>query len=364
MRKTPLRSGYTTGACAAAAAKGAALLLRDGQIDQVEIDLPAGFSARFEVHGAALTAGRARCFVIKDAGDDPDVTHGVELHAELRHTNGGALKISAGVGIGRITKPGLAVPVGQPAINPVPRRMIEQEIAQVFPPETGLELILSIPDGEQRAGKTLNARLGILGGLSLLGTTGVVRPISHQAWTDSLEVAIDVALASNCRQLVLATGRTSENAAQAFLSLAEEAFVMMGDHLGYTLAACHRKGVPELVLAVQFAKLLKIACGHPQTHVRHSRLDLGRLAAWAREIGLDAADCQKLELANTAREVFERFGADSPLVAKVCMEALNVCLPQVPGSRLSILLVDYQGQVAKQYDPVAQKLDPPREAKP
>lgn len=348
MAKRRLRSGYTTGACAAAAAKGAALLLRDGDpAKSVQIELPAGFTAEFALLGQTLTEGVAHCYVIKDAGDDPDITHGIELHAELRRTAGSNLEIVAGTGIGRVTKPGLAVAVGEAAINPVPRQMIAQAIAEVFPLETGLRLVLSIPDGEQRAEKTLNARLGILGGLSLLGTTGVVRPISHKAWTDTLEVALDVALAAGSRAVVLATGRTSEAAAQQHLALPDEAFVMMGDHLGYTLDACHRKGVTEVVLAAQFAKLLKIACGHPQTHVRHSQLDLGQLLQWAKEIDLDAAERQKLELANTAREVFETFGANSPLVERVAREALEICQQQISATELSILLIDYRGRVAK-----------------
>ena len=204
MEKRQLRSGFTTGSCAAAAAKGAALLLRDGlPLAAVAIELPAGFTASFVLHGQQVTAGVASCFVIKDAGDDPDVTNGIELHAEIKATSGGGLEIVAGEGIGQVTKPGLAVAVGQPAINPVPRRMIEKALAEVT---------LSIPDGRRRAEKTLNARLGILGGLSLLGTTGVVKPISHKAWTDTLEVALDVALAAGRMPVVLSTGRTSEAA--------------------------------------------------------------------------------------------------------------------------------------------------------
>lgn len=347
MNKRQLRSGFTTGSCAAAAAKGAALLLRDGgPLETVTIALP-GHSARFTLLGTAVCSGTASCYVIKDAGDDPDVTHGIELHAAICRTDGSGLEIVAGVGIGQVTKPGLAVAVGQPAINPVPRQMIIASIAEVFPAETGLRLTLSIPDGEQRAEKTLNARLGILGGLSLLGTTGVVKPISHRAWTDSLEVSLDVALAAGRLPVVLSTGRTSESAAQQYFTLPDESFVMMGDHVGYTLQACHRKGIPEVALSAQFAKLLKIACGHPQTHVRHSQLDLGQLQRWAAEIDLDPAEQQQLELVNTARQVFETFGADSPLVAKVAQTALVSCQQLACGSRLSILLVDYQGQVVK-----------------
>lgn len=350
MKKRQLRSGFTTGSCAAAAAKGAALLLRDGPpVAAVDLALPAGFVASFVLCGQNVTLDQASCFVIKDAGDDPDVTHGIELHATISKSKGVGLEIVAGSGIGRVSKPGLAVAVGQPAINPVPRRMIEQAVAEVFPLTTGLQLTLSIPDGEQRAEQTLNARLGIIGGLSLLGTTGVVRPISHKAWTDTLEVALDVALAARQPPVVLSTGRSSEAAARQYFNLPEECFVMMGDHIGYTLQACQRKGIPAIALAAQFAKLVKIACGHPQTHVRHSQLDLGQLFSWATEIGLDAVERQKLELACTARQVFETFTVASPLITRVAQEALSIWQQQVPGAELTILLVDYQGQVVKRY---------------
>ena len=181
----------------------------------------------------------------------------------------------------------------------------------------------------------------------MLGTSGVVRPVSHQAWTDTLDVAIDVALAAGAELVVLSTGRTSEQAAQQYFALPEEAFVMMGDFIGYTLESCQRNRVPRVALSGQFAKLLKIACGHPQTHVRHAQLDLAQLRKWAEEIGLDVAECQRLELANTARQVFEEFGVESALIERVGLEALTICRQQVPGAAVTILLTDYQGQVAK-----------------
>lgn len=344
-----LRHGYTTGACAAAAALGAAQLLRDqALVASVTLTLPAGFAARFELRGQHLSADAAGCFVVKDAGDDPDVTHGVEVHAELRRSRGGEVEILGGTGIGRVTKPGLAVAVGEPAINPVPRRMIEAAIRSVFP-RGGFRVTLSIPDGEQRAARTLNARLGILGGLSLLGTTGVVRPISHQAWTDTLLVAIDVALAAGCRTMVASTGRTSEKVAEQALPLPEEAFLMMGDHVGFTLEACHRKGVPRLLVAAQFAKLVKIACGHPQTHVGQAQLDLRRLAGWARDCGLDGSLAERLELANTAREIWEELGSGHPLVAGVADLALEQLRQWAPGVAVGILLADYHGALAGRF---------------
>ncbi len=348
----PLRSGFTTGACAAAATRGAALLLRDrSPVAAVEIGLPAGFVARFPLQGQELAGDAARCFVIKDAGDDPDVTHGVEVHATVRLLPAAAgedgVLLRGGPGIGRVTKPGLAVAVGEWAINPVPRQMILAAVRSVFPAPQGVEVTLSIPDGAQRARRTLNARLGIRGGLSILGTSGVVRPISHQAWTDTLDVALDVALAAGCESVVLSTGRSSEAAAQALLQehagFPEEAFVMMGDHVGFALQACHRKGVPGALLAVQFAKLLKIACGHPQTHVSASRLDLSQLVRWARQSGLDDAVAAGLECANTAREIYLKLGPAHPLIAVVAGHALHQLRQWGAGVSVGVLLVDYAG---------------------
>ncbi len=352
-----LRYGYTTGACAAAASLGAARMLKEQhRLEAVELALPAGFSATFALEGQAFGTEQASCFVIKDAGDDPDVTNGVEVHARLcwaeRQPGESALVIAAGQGVGRVTKPGLAVAVGEPAINPVPRRMIGEAITSVFsklPEDRQLVVSISIPDGEQRAQRTLNERLGIVGGLSILGTTGVVKPISHKAWTDTLEVALDVALAAGLETAVLSTGRTSEMAAQQALGLAEEGFVMMGDHVGYALQACHRKGVPNLVLAVQFAKLVKIACGHAHTHVSASSLDLRYLAHWAEAVGLDAAAVKKIECANTAREVLQFLGADSTLVAEVARRALDECRQRAPGAEIGILLIGYDGQVIARF---------------
>lgn len=344
----PLRHGYTTGACAAAAAKGAALMLRDQRlVAAVELPLPAGFSATFALRGQRFDLERAACFVVKDAGDDPDVTHGCEVHGEVvfRSEVTAGVEIVGGVGVGRVTKPGLAVAVGEWAINPVPRRMIETALAEVLPGRA-LRVILSIPDGMERAGRTLNARLGILGGLSILGTSGVVRPISHQAWTDTLEVALDVALAAGCQTVVLATGRSSEQVAQQQFELAEEAFIMMGDHVGYALEACHRRGFPRIVLAAQFAKLVKFACGHPQTHVHSSQMDLQQLARWGGRLGLDAAASKQIECANTAREVFLSHPQAQLLVAEVAHRALEQMGGRAPGAQLEILLVDYAGAPA------------------
>ncbi|KAA0894044.1 cobalt-precorrin-5B (C(1))-methyltransferase CbiD [Oryzomonas rubra] len=381
----PLRHGYTTGACAAAAAKGAALMLvRQTEVAEVTIDLPAGVSATFPLHGQRFATHEASCFVVKDAGDDPDVTNGAELHARVAfipappHSSTGenGIVIEGGTGVGKATKPGLAVGPGEWAINPVPRRMIEQAVREAIhdaqftlkdspftihhsrfttkdaPPT--LHVTISIPDGELRAQKTLNARLGIVGGLSILGTTGIVRPLSAKAWTDTIDAALDVARACGCPNVVLSTGRTSELAAQHHLNraaapvtaLPEEAFVMMGDHVAYSLQSCARRGFLQPLVACQFAKLLKIACGHENTHAAASELDLSTLQGWAGEAGLPEAITATIAPANTAREIVIAANFDPSLLELVCGHAITAAQRHAPDLRPQFLVADYDGAIA------------------
>ena len=385
MKRKSLKHGYTTGACAAAAARGAAIMLRDRRIaEEAEITLPGGERVRFRLNGQEITDDAASCFVIKDAGDDPDVTNGAEIHAKVSLNTPSALTaerdndfviIEGGAGIGRVTKPGLAVSVGEWAINPVPRRMITEAVREVFASHVSRltsHVTISIPNGEELAKKTLNARLGIIGGLSILGTTGIVTPISAQAWTDTIDSAIDVALACGCKTLVLSTGRTSEQVAQRFFSgngtkkalsaekeirdvlspsslalcpLPAESYIMMGDHAGYAVRACARKGVRNIVIAGQFAKLLKIARGHEQTHVSSSKLDLKELAAWLGNTSHVSRLTSHVLKANTAREVLEASGHDAELIAVVCSKVLEFARRMEPGLRINVLLAGYGGEV-------------------
>ncbi|HCE68607.1 MAG: cobalamin biosynthesis protein CbiD [Geobacteraceae bacterium GWC2_55_20] len=360
---TPLRTGYTTGACAAAAARGAALMLaRQEPVSEVTIEMPGGESATFALHGQLFTGNTASCFVTKDAGDDPDVTNGAEVHAEVTSNppqppfvkGGSEITIFGGAGIGRVTKPGLAVPPGEWAINPVPRRMIQQSVRSVLSAfnlqHSTLSIVISIPDGEQRALKTLNARLGIIGGLSILGTTGIVRPISAKAWTDTIDAALDVARACGCENVVLSTGRTSELAAQQhFSSLPEEACIMMGDHVAHALRACAQRGFMQPVIACQFAKLLKIACGHPNTHAAASELDLAKLRGWAEQAGLSPRILSIITNANTAREIAITSAFDPGLMGLVAGHSLQAAALHAPGISVLPLLCGYDGTVIFQY---------------
>jgi len=329
-------------------------MLRDQVlIDEVELTLPCGVTARFQLKGCELHDNTASCYVVKDAGDDPDVTNGAEIHASAKVDSftKHRIIIQGGGGIGRVTKPGLAVAVGEWAINPVPRRMIMEVVKEVFAmrciPST-LTFTVSIPNGVELAKKTLNERLGIIGGLSILGTSGIVKPISTKAWTDTVDASIDVALACGSRIVVLSTGRSSELAAQQKCAskseLGEEAFVMMGDHFGYSIKSCARKGVQQVVIAGQFAKMVKIACGHQQTHVSSSELDLAVLAEWLKKNPKTAHLETLAREANTARHLLESSGYDGALIDLVCGKVTEACHHCAPGLPVRVFLAGYQGE--------------------
>ena len=322
-----LRSGYTTGACAAAAAKAAVLgLLGQPHPGRVEIPFPDGSRHSFEL----CRFGTGLATVVKDAGDDPDVTNGAEIGAEVRWLDEPGhepVALVNGPGVGVVTKPGLPVTVGEPAINPVPRQMIRAAVAEALAEgETAgrrVEVRIFVRDGEALAEKTLNRRLGVVGGLSILGTTGIVRPVSAKAWTDTIEASLRVARAAGLDEVVLATGRTSEAAVQGRLSLPEEALVMMGDYLHYALTATARQGFRRIHLAGMWAKLVKAALAVPQTHVRNGALETRQAADLLVDLGLDGPAAAALARANTAREIYERLRAAGrhDLVVAVCRRA-------------------------------------------
>jgi cobalt-precorrin-5B (C1)-methyltransferase len=360
--KRELRSGYTTGACAAAAAKGAALMLVCQRlVNEVTIDLPGGRSVSFQLHNQVFSDEEASCHVLKDAGDDPDITNGAEIKATVAWrpvcisvetlNNDNKILISGGIGIGKVTKPGLAIPPGEWAINPVPRQMIREAVDAVttefkIEPHSALSIVLSIPDGEERAKRTLNARLGIIGGLSILGTTGIVRPISAKAWTDTIGAAVAVAKACNCKNIVFSTGRTSELAAQKHLpDLPEEAFIMMGDHVAFALKASLISGYTQPIIACQFAKMLKIACGYENTHAAASALDLAVLYGWAESAKLLPAKLAVISQANTAREIAVTTGFDEQLMNLVADRARLAAARHSDGIQMQPLLCGYDNSV-------------------
>jgi cobalt-precorrin-5B (C1)-methyltransferase len=347
-----LRTGYTTGACAAAAAKAAAeVLMSQQRVIQVEIGLPTGERARMPVGRCEILPGRVRCSVIKDAGDDPDVTNHAEICASVEWQERRGIVIEGGEGVGVITKPGLELPVGSAAINPVPRRMIQEAVREALGDvrsELGVRVVITVPAGKGYAKRTLNHRLGIVGGISILGTTGIVIPFSSAAYTASVSQALGVAVASGCTRVVLTTGRRTERFAQSLVSLPDEAFIQVGDFMDFALEECVRRRVTGVTLCVMIGKLSKLAAGHLQTHVSNSAIEQGFLSQVAAESGADPDTVREIAEANTGRhfaEIVQSRGFTNAFDILSRKAAAN-CSRQVEG-RFSVecLLVDFDGQI-------------------
>ncbi|MCO5734505.1 cobalt-precorrin-5B (C(1))-methyltransferase [Rhizobium sp. SSA_523] len=302
-----LRRGWTTGTCAAAAAKAACLALTGhGFPDLVEVTLPGGQRPGFALALEEQGQGFARAGIVKDAGDDPDVTHGALIIATLRSGPPGAgIRFFAGQGVGMVTRPGLAIAPGEPAINPVPRQMIRAAIAEVVGEGADFDVEISIPEGENLAQKTLNPRLGILGGLSVLGTTGIVIPFSCSAWIHSIWRGIDVARAEGLVHVAGATGMTTEKAVQAHHGLPETALLDMGDFVGGMLKYLRKHPVPRVTVAGGVAKMTKLSQGMLDVHSKRGLADLEALADVAVEAGAAADLSDSIRRANTVAQAFQ-----------------------------------------------------------
>lgn len=309
MTGKPLRYGYTTGATATAATRAALLALLQGEVPrEVTIRIPAGERVRFAVDGGAIEGDRAWAACIKDGGDDPDATHGARIVSTVSLQPHG-VTLDGGKGVGRVTKPGLPVPVGEAAINPVPRRMLREvaeETLREFGKPCGVHIVISVPGGEEIATKTMNARLGILGGISILGTRGIVVPFSTSAYKASIVQAMNVARLAGHRTLVLTTGGRSEKyAMQLFPAFAEDTFVEMGDFVGFSLKEAKRQGFDRVILVGMMGKFSKVAQGVMMVHARSAPVDFSFLATVAREAGADEDILAEVRSANTASQVGE-----------------------------------------------------------
>src|SRR6202030_1391442 len=334
----PLRRGWTTGACAAAAARAAYAALLTGHFpDPVAIRLPRGQTPNFPLALAEQSEGGARAGIVKDAGDDPDVTHGALIVAELTWAAPrSGVHFRAGEGVGTVTRPGLALAVGEPAINPAPRAMIRETLLDLAEangaPPPDLTVTIAIPGGERLAEKTMNARLGILGGLSILGTTGVVLPYSCASWIHAIHRGIDVARAAGLDHIAAATGATSERAVQRLYDLPEHALIDMGDFVGGTLKYLRRHPVARLTLAGGFAKLAKLAAGHLDLHSSRSRVDGAALARLLAGVGADRVAAFAAAGSDSAAEILMIAGERGPALAEaVARQAREVALATLSG---------------------------------
>lgn len=349
----PLRYGWTTGACATAATRAAYEALFTGEFpDPVTITLPGGQRPAFALAQSELGDGFATAAIVKDAGDDPDVTHGALIVSTVRPgAAGSGVAFRAGPGVGTVTRPGLPIPPGEPAINPMPREMMRTAIAEAAvllgtPGDADVEI--SIPGGEEIALSTLNGRLGIVGGLSILGTTGIVVPYSCAAWIHSIHRGIDVARAMNLDHVAGATGSTSEAAVQRLHGLDEVALIDMGDFAGGMLKYLRRNPVSRVTIGGGFAKMTKLGQGLLDLHSRRGSVDLGWLAERVREAGGDEALAREMLTANAANEVLARTheaGLDVPaLVAEAAWRTAAKAMAGT-GAAIEIVIVDRKGLV-------------------
>ena len=321
-----LRRGWTTGACATAASKSALSALLTGEfIDPVEITLPKGDKPSFALAYENRQSGFAEAGIIKDAGDDPDVTHGATIIARVEHGKANeGVTFYAGSGVGTVTKSGLPIEVGEAAINPVPRKLMTEaviELAKAHKVPPDFRITISVPDGERMAERTWNPRLGILGGISILGTTGVVHPFSCSAWIHSIHRGIDVARAEGIEHVLGATGSTSETAACKIHDFPEIAMLDMGDFAGGLLKYLRKNPIQRITLAGGFAKFTKLAQGAMDLHSGRSQVDFDWLAAEVQNLGGTEDLAARIQNCNTALEALEM------------TQKLSIGLPQLVATR-------------------------------
>ncbi len=352
-----LRRGWTTGACATAATKAAYGALLTGRFaDPVEIDLPRGERPSFVLAEKALLNSSALASVCKDAGDDPDVTHGALIRVTVRRIERGTgVLFVAGEGVGVVTRPGLPVPVGEPAINPSPRTMMRQviqDLAAQYGDSGDVEVVVSIPGGAELARRTANGRLGIVGGLSVLGTTGVVVPYSCAAWIHAIHRGVDVARAAGTVHVAACTGSTSERGVRRILKLPDHALIDMGDFVGGMLKYLRRHPVPRLTIAGGFAKLAKLAAGHLDLHSSRSRVDFDLLGAMAETRGASASSFRAIVDANTALDALvQATYAGVPLADDVAARARQVVLDHLQGDiEVDVMVFDREARLVGRTD--------------
>lgn len=347
-----LRRGWTTGACAAAGAKAALTgLLHKRFPDPVRILLPQGDAPAFGLSEQLMGDGWAEVGIVKDAGDDPDVTHGAMIRTRVtQRPEGSGLSFSAGPGVGTVTLPGLPLAVGEAAINPGPRQQIERamlDVVEDFGGSLDFDVRVSIPGGEELATQTMNARLGILGGLSILGTTGIVVPYSCSAWIHSIHRGIDVAIASGQKHVAASTGHISEALVKEIYALPDFALIDMGDFAGGTLKYLRSHPIPKLTLAGGFAKIAKLAEGHLDLHSGSSSLDLNFLVAVARELGADPDTCQAILASGTGAAALEiSTQRRLPLADAIARRAKETAMATTSGDvDIEVIVVDRKGRL-------------------
>ncbi len=301
-----LRRGRSSGSCAAAAARAAvAMLFNDEKLKKVSINTPAGVRLKMDLEDVDCKAGMVSCAVRKDAGDDPDITNGMLIYARAIVVSEPGVMIKAGQGVGMVTRPGLQVEVGKPAINPVPEKMILEEACAVLPPGKGVEIEINIPDGERLTQKTLNARLGITGGLSILGTSGLVEPMSEQSYKDTLALELKAVRQEHRGPAVLVTGNYGRELAREHFRLPEKAIVKIGNLIGFSLDRCLELEFEKILLIGHIGKLIKVTAGVFNTHSRIADARFEIFAARAALLGAAPEQIRKLREMTTTEDMVD-----------------------------------------------------------
>ena len=355
-RRGALRTGYTTGTTATAATKGALYALIEKPVEQVTVSLPKGRTAMLRIAWTRIDSGKATCAAIKDGGDDPDATHGAEICSTVSFSNNtGQIIVDGGKGVGRVTKPGLGLEMGRAAINPTPKKMLEQAVREVANDQLrkhGVNVVISVPKGEEIAKKTDNPRLGILGGISILGTTRIVLPYSTASFAASIRQSLDVAIAMGADTVALTTGGRSEDFAKGLFKLPDHCFVQMGDFAGYSIKQCANKKLRKVVIAGFVGKLTKMAMGVKQTHVAGSHVDMEFMARLAAECKAPPKLVQEIRGANTARHVSEIITKNN-LVGYfdlVCKKVHEQMSEHARGQlEIEVVMFDFDGKVTGRY---------------
>ena len=351
--KGKLRTGFTTGTCATASSKAAALaIINQKTISTVDVLLPKRDRINIKINSCEFTKNNAKCSVIKDGGDDPDVTHGAEIFVDLSLTNNvGTIEIDGGDGVGRVTKPGLGLEIDSAAINPTPKKMILenlQEVGKKILEENGVKIIVSVPTGEELAKKTDNPRIGILNGISILGTSGIVIPYSTASFAAAIRQQIDVVSSMNDEEVVLTTGGRSEDFAREIIKLPDHSFIQMGDFSGYTIQQCAKKSLKKAYVAGFIGKLAKMAAGVKQTHVKGGKVDMKFLSELAKRCNADSETISKILGANTARNVQEIIMEDNvngffdEITKETCNQMRQHSEGKIP---VEVILFDFDGKV-------------------
>ena len=356
--KGKLRTGFTTGTCATAASKAGILAIINQQsLNSVDVILPKRDKINIQINSCNFSKYNAQCSVIKDGGDDPDVTHGAEIFVDISLTDTiGSIEIDGGKGVGRVTKPGLGLEIGTAAINPTPKKMILeniQEVGEEVLGKNGIKIVVSVPTGEELAKKTDNPRIGILDGISILGTSGIVIPYSTASFAAAIRQQIDVVSSMNDEEVVLTTGGRSEDFAREIIKLPDHSFIQMGDFSGYTIQQCAKKSLKKAYVAGFIGKLAKMAAGVKQTHVKGGKVNMKFLSELAKRCNANSETIRKILGANTARNVQEIVIEDSvdgffdEITKETCNQMRQHSEEKIP---VEVILFNFDGNILSRYE--------------